>query len=432
MKRSITPLLFALLFEVALLIVFGLITLITFGYANSNLDVWTNFGLLQYANQDGFALFLFFFSSAFQYVIFIYLALEAVLFLARTALKAIIGGMEKYTQKPQDKWRERSKKISTIGLYKRLGITNQKRAILSYVVVISVMFLSGFVGRTILKANDSLVYRTIETINLYKEERIENFRDQIDYQQKFNVIIEAPFANIHLYQVKQSVDAKFYFLYDDIAIKDQFDLTIDLENFLIVFTLNTDQTTYEKYVDPVLPSIEIYLPEWLQIDLVSIQLHHGGLIRVDYLPFQDLVIQASNAIVDVRNQTTQAPHLIDVTLVQSQLSIQLETIEEVRIQANQSKVMLRSKNITQQLHLSLTQQSEGRLYQNTIQDMQITSHDSTLQLIEVYAKTALMDCHNSTVYFSNGIASYPYDKIVILTENTKLDVRGIPYDTTRE
>lgn len=433
MKRSIWPLITALIFELFLLLVFGIVVFITFGYASSNAIVWNDFALLRYSSgMESVWLFLVVFSQALQYLIFIYLAIEAMLYMIRSAGKAVIKGYEKFQGVEATKWRSRINKISTLGLYKAIKINTPKRGIITYVIVVALMFLTGLVGNAVLKNQDSLVYRTMKTINLYSEEEIVDFTPSINEEDVFDIIIHAGMANIHLYQIKQTSQAKFYLLYDEVQIKDQYLFDIDLDTKTITASVNLTQANYEKYVDPVIPSLEFYLPEWLKLGTITLVLEYGGIIRLDYIHFQNLDLQANHSEIHVRNQTEFLANTITLEAHHSKVTLQIDRVKELQLTLNHTYFSGRLRVIDETLAINAWNHAEVLMFQSTIANLEIQMWDSSLQLIETYPKTALIEVFRSQVYFSNGQSQYPYESILILPYDSNLQIRGVLYDTTRD
>ncbi len=432
MKRSIWPLLTAFIFELFLLLVFGIVVFITFGYASSNAVVWNDFGLLQYTSGiESFWLFLVVFSQALQYVIFIYLAIEAMLYMIRSAGKAVIKGYEKFQGVEMTKWRTRVNKISTLGFYKAIKINTPKRGIIAYVIVVALMFLSGVVGNAVLKNQESLVYRTMKTINLHSEEEIVDFTSSINEDDVFDITVQAGMANIHLYQIKESSQAKFYLLYDEVQVKDNYQFEIDYPAKTITAVVNESQSSYEKYVDAVIPSLEFYLPEWLKLGTITIILEFGGVIRLDYIHFQNLNLSAKHSEIHVRNQTGFLANSLSLNAEYSRATIQIDRITSLDITLNHSYFNGRLRVIDETLAMNAWNDSEVLMFQSTIANLEMQIWDSSLQLIESYPKTALLEVFRSQVYFSNGQSQYPYESITILNYESDLQIRGVQYDTTR-
>ncbi len=432
MKRSIWPLLTAFIFELFLLLVFGIVVFITFGYASSNAVVWNDFGLLQYTSgMETFWLFLVVFSQALQYVIFIYLAIEAMLYMIRSAGKAVIKGYEKFQGVEMTKWRTRVNKISTLGFYKAIKINTPKRGIITYVIVVALMFLSGVVGNAVLKNQESLVYRTMKTINLHSEEEIVDFTSSINEDDVFDITVQAGMANIHLYQIKESSQAKFYLLYDEIQVKDNYQFDIDYTAKTITAVVNETQSNYEKYVDAVIPSLEFYLPEWLKLGTITVILEFGGVIRLDYIHFQNLNLSAKHSEIHVRNQTGFLANSLSLHAEYSRATIQIDRITSLDITLNHSYFNGRLRVIDETLAMNAWNDSEVLMFQSTIANLEMQIWDSSLQLIESYPKTALLEVFRSQVYFSNGQSQYPYESITILNYESDLQIRGVQYDTTR-
>jgi|GEM_PF-3571546 len=431
MKRSIWPLVTALVFELFLLLVFGIVVFITFGYASSNAVLWNDFGLLRYTSGvESFWLFLVVFSQALQYVIFLYLAMEAMLYMIRSAGKAVIKGYEKFQGVEATKWRARISKISTLGFYKAIKINTPKRGIITYVVVVALMFLTGLVGNAVLKNQDSLVYRTMKTINLYSEEEIVDFTPSINADDEFDITIHAGMANIHLYQIKEASEAKFYLLYDEVQVKDNYQFEIDYDAKTITATVNDTQDSYEKYVDAVIPSLEFYLPEWLKLGTITIVLDFGGIIRLDYIHFQDLHLSATHSEIHVRNQTGFLANSLTLTAEYSRATIQIDRVKSLDITLNHSYFNGRLRVIDETLSMNAWNDSEVLMFQSTIASLDMQIWDSSLQLIETYPKTALIEVFRSQVYFSNGQSQYPYESVIINHYESDLQIRGVQYDTT--
>jgi hypothetical protein len=433
MKKNIWPLIGALFLELFLLLVFGLLAVISMGYIVSNVIVWTNFSILQFASGwDAFWMFWVFFSDALLYVILVFMFVEIGLYLLRTSGKVIVKGYEKYSGKIQDKWANRFKSMSLLVLFRLIKINTVKRGIIAYVSIIVLMLLSGFIGKTVLTGKNALIYRAFETINLYSHLEEVDFTPSINDDQVFDLLIEGGVANIHLYQVKESSKAKFYLLYDDEQIKDAYEFEIDYINQTITARLNLDQESYTRYVDSVLPSLEFYLPEWLKLDHIRIDIHTAGNVTIDYLKYDSIEIDASKSEIYLRTLSGVTPSLIQINAFESKLNLQVDQVDQLHVSLRSTEANIRIRVVNQEMVLQLIEQSRVFMFQSTIVSLNAVANNSVLELREVYPTQVAIQLTSSTLYYVNGQSTYPYGVFSIEQTLSKVTTQGVPYDSSSE
>lgn len=432
-KKNYGVILGALTLEILLIALLFLAGLFFFSYFEANLIVWENFSILAFAaGWDRFWMMLYLASDALLFVILIFLFLEVVLFLIRTAAKTVFKAVEKTLGASQDKALGIIKKISLLTLFRAMKINTVKKGIIAYVIVIALMLLSGWIPKQVLQSREALVYRTFETKNLFSKVDAPDFSAEIDSRMPFDVVIQGGVANVHLYQVSDTTEAKLYLLYDEERVLSDYSFTIDRENGRLTILVNQTQTSYEPYVDWVLPSVEVYLPDQLVIDDVQIDVQTHGSVAVDYLQFQSIDVSMKEGELYVRQTKDQAALIARIEAVNAQVTLQFERVGELTLVLNGTRANVRVKAIDHALTIDAIHESDLFMYQISAESIDARFADSIVQLREVYAPTILLDATNTSLTFVNGLSSYPYLTVDLTLVGGSASLRGLPDDAQGE
>jgi hypothetical protein len=430
MNKRILPLIGAFLIELVLLLLFGLLALFSISYFVANINVWTDYSVLQYASDgDRFWMFLFLTSDAMLYVILGLLFLEVGLLLIRTSGKVVFKAIEQYSGTKQTVWFERWKKISLLTLIKLVKLNTLKKGLIAYFAVIAVMLLSGWVGKQALVSRDALVYRTFETKNLYSELDAPDFAAEIETDVVYDIQIEAGVGNVHLYQVSGTTEAKIYLLYDEEIVLTEYELTIDRDNHSIQIRLNNSQLSYAPYVDLVLPSVELYLPDGLMVGDVTIDVATYGTVSVDFLSFETIAIDMKGGELYLRQNQDQIAKSIAVSAEDAKVTIQIDRVELLALTLSGSRANVRVRIVDTTLTLIAEASSDLFFYQASIAQFNATIADSIVELREVYATTTTLEVTNASLIYVNGVAAFPYGVFDLESVNSTINTRGTPDDS---
>ena len=321
------------------------------------------------------------------------------------------------------------KSISLITFFKAIKINTPKRSIIAYVILMAVVFGSGWIAKTVLKANDSLVYRSYEIINLYSDEQIIDFQDELTDDQQYQILIDTDVANIHLYTVSSTTDAKFYFLYDTNEQKSAY--SIDIDEDLNIITVNLDQDTfgYERYVDPVLPSIEIYLPSTIKIDLIDVSISQYGSLTMEYVTFQDLKVKGYQADITITGEGIRVDS-IDIDQYLGDLQLILDHSNDVFLKLDQVEGTIRLNLIENSLNIESIF-SDLFIYQIDSKTIDILATDSSLELREVVGVNHSMNLDTTQLLYVNSSGNNT-TIVTIVSTNSVLTLRGVTNDQESE
>lgn len=429
MKKKYGVILGALAAEVLLVALILLAGLFAFSYFEANLIVWQNFGILRYAvGADRFWMALYLSSDAMMFVILVFLFSEVVLLLVRTAAKIVFKAVEKVMGVDQNKALAIVKTISLLTLFRWLKVNTIKKGIITYVAVIALMLLSGWIPKAVLEQREALIFRTFETKNLHSKVDAPDFSAEITEQKSFDLVILGGVANVHVYQVSQTVEAKLYLLYDEARVLDDYTLSVDRVNGVIQIEVNRSQTTYIPYVDMVLPSVELYLPSDLAIRDVIIEVETHGSVVVDYLKFETLDIEMKKGDLNVRQVKDSIAKSATITAVDARLTVQFERVESLTLTLIGTRANVRARAIDHALTIQATDGSDLFMYQISAERLDAVFADSTVQFREMYAPTIVVDSGDTSFLFVNGLSSYPYLSVEIRHEGGELTLRGLPDD----
>ncbi len=429
-SKNIKTILVTLLIEIILAAVLTLATVLIVGYIIVNLETLTNLSFMKYAYRwEKFWIFIFYLSDLLFYIIISLIFIELILFVLRKMILTGIKAVETIKNVEFKKAQEVVKTISLISIFKAMKINTPKRSIIAYVILMVVVFGSGWLAKTVLKANDSLVYRSYEIINLYNEEQIIDFKEELTDDQRYQILIDSDVANIHLYTVSNTTDAKFYYLYDTEAQKQAYTIDIDEVNNIITIHLDQNLTSYERFVDPVLPSIEIYLPSTIKIDLIDVSIAMYGSLTMEYVTFGDLVVDSYHADLTITGEGVRVGS-VDINQYEGDLQLIIDHSDDVTLKLEQVEASVRLNLIENQLLID-SLYSDLFFYQTDALSIGVTSLESSLELREVVGDTVTMNLDKSELLYVNSSGNMT-TVATIVSKDSVLTLRGVTNDQDSE
>ncbi len=400
------------------------------GYIVVNLETFTNLSLVNYAvGWEKFWVFVFYFSDLMFYFIISLIFIELILFVLRRMILRGIKAVETIKAVEFPKAIEIVKSISLISVFKAIRINTPKRSIIAYVILMAVVFGSGWISKTVLKAYDSLVYRSYKIINLHSDEQIIDFQDELTDDQRYDIIINTDVANIHLYTVSNTTEAKFYFLYDTETQKSAYSINVDQESNQIIIDLDQSLTNYEKYVDPVLPSIEIYLPSTIKIDLIDVSILTYGSLTMEYVTFGDLKVDSHNADLSITGEGVRV-NTIDITQYKGDLQLIIDHSDDVVLDLDKVDASVRLNLVENTLNVT-TVDTELFMYQTDATAIMVTAIDSSLEFREVIGDDILIDIDTCELLYVNTSGKNP-TVATIVSKNSVTTLRGVINDQESE
>lgn len=415
---------FLIILVLTALLVLGIIFMV--GYMEVNAGTFGQLSLVNFANgYEKIWVFVFYFSDVLFYIIISLLFFEMVLMILRTMIIRGIKTIEMIKKNDLKTIIDKVKIVSLISIFRAMKINTPKRGIIAYAVVMVLVFGSGWVAKTVLNSYDSLVYRSDKIINLYSDEKIVDFANEMTDTDLYDIIIDSDIVNVHIYSVANTNKAKFYYLYDTDEQKAAYTMTIDHELNQIHVVLNQNQDGYEKYVDPVLPSVEMYLPGLLKIDQVDINISIYGSVSMEYVTFSDLILETNLADISVKGEGMMVDS-VTVKQKMGKLALTFDHIGNVDLTIENVDASLRLNQITSSLLIDSIS-SDIFLYQTTANTITIDAVDSELELREVLGQNATITVVNSKLLYVNTKSENPAI-VRINSENSELTTKGIKYD----
>lgn len=398
--QKLSILLMTLLMEILFTALLTVIIVVIVGYVSVNIVFFDNFSIVGFANGwERFWIFLYFLSDVLYFVLLSLIFFEAALFAVRQIFIRAIKAIEKIQDKDFEKAQTVIKSVSLVTMFKWMKIDTMKRSIITYLIVIALVLGSGWLSKAVLKANDSPVYRAYEVLNLYTDDTIYDFTDELTAEQTYDITITSGVGNIHIYSVANSNEAKFYYLYDTEAQLTAYDLIVDKETDTITVHINEDQTLYERYVDPVLPSLEIYLPSSIHIGTITVDIAYYGALTMEYLAFAALKVDAKNADLSIKAQELTVG-TIDIRQTNGNLILNVDDAESVTLDLDTIDASIRLADIAMAMDLTANK-TNIFLYQTVAASIDITATDSQLELREVVSEDTSIDLLRSDLLYVN-------------------------------
>ncbi|MGD9909628.1 MAG: hypothetical protein AB7U79_03365 [Candidatus Izemoplasmatales bacterium] len=433
MKKGIFKKVFVMtLTEVLLSVLLFIVLIFSFSYVTTNLYAFTDLGILTYGSgAEVLWMALYLGTNSLFTLVIILVLLEIALFTLRMMAKVALNTISKVTGKENLKIDTFFKNLSIIALIKKIKIDNRKRAIIAYLVLMVLIFGVKLVTKSILSTTESNLYRVYENISLYHDTYTESLTDELDEGSGYTLIVNTSVGNIHLYTMSETTDMEVIYYYDTLLQKCTLDYQIDKDTNTIQINFNQAITTYEKYVDDLLPQIELYLPETLPINNVEVHVENYGTVAMEYFSATELnlFVNHANVNIDLPNNT------IDSYYIEAQNStIRINTNDTLYFDliANHSTANITLGDVKQTANFHLENESSFYLYQAIGYNLNFVSNNSILDIREVYATNLTIDTQNDDFTYLNGSPSNQPDSISVIIDGSKMNVKGLTYDSEGE
>lgn len=417
------------LIETVLFFVAFFIVIFGVSYFQANLFLFTDFSVLSYSVGWEKVLMSIYLGCNALFMIFISLiVIELVLFILRMMVKSVLSTYRYLSLKSTDKADLVVKKVSLITLFKWMRINSTKRAIITYIVLIVVIFGFKFVSEQIMKASDFFIYRVYENKHLYTQTDDYDFTNAIESMDEYTLQISSSVGNIHLYQMKDETQANFVYLYDETNQLASYSFIVDEIGKTITIVFNQSVNSYNEYSDTLRPQMELYLPEGLILNDVHLSIEVSGDIVVDYAGMNtlDIVAHDSEIYVSALNYVIEN---LSVDVESSKIRIQTRSLNIASFQLNDSEATLTLGEIYNDLSIEVMNESQLYLYNVDVDDLTINSSDSFLELREVYATTIIVHLNNDTFEHLNGSATDQPESYQIYQTESTVVLRGVESDS---
>lgn len=425
-KNIIKTVLVILIMEIVLAALLALAIIFTVGYMDINAGVFGQMNLVGYARgYEKLWVFIYYLSDILFYLIIALLFFELILLIIRTMVTRGLKAIETIRGNDLKRIIEKVKKVSLITFFKVIKINTPKRSIIAYAIVMALVFGSGWIAKTVLNAYDSLVYRSDKIINLYSDEVLIDFANETTDADQYTILIDSDIVNIHIYSVANTVEGKFYLLYDTPEQKEAYSLDVNKETNAIVINLDQNQESYQKYIDPVLPSVELYLPSTLKVNIVDVSITTYGSLTMEYLTFNDLIIDSRNADLSIKGEGMMVDS-INLTQYAGNLSLVFDNVESAHLDIEDVTATLRLNQISDDLVVDSVL-SKIFLYQTTAETLTLNGDESEFELREVAGVNAVVNITNSKLLYVNTTSQNPAS-VTIISENSEITTKGVKND----
>lgn len=425
-KNIIKTVLVILIMEIVLAALLALAIIFTVGYMDINAGVFGQMNLVGYARgYEKLWVFIYYLSDILFYLIIALLFFELILLIIRTMVTRGLKAIETIRGNDLKRIIEKVKKVSLITFFKAIKINTPKRSIIAYAIVMALVFGSGWIAKTVLNAYDSLVYRSDKIINLYSDEVLIDFANETTDADQYTILIDSDIVNIHIYSVANTVEGKFYLLYDTPEQKEAYSLDVNKETNAIVINLDQNQESYQKYIDPVLPSVELYLPSTLKVNIVDVSITTYGSLTMEYLTFNDLIIDSRNADLSIKGEGMMVDS-INLTQYAGNLSLVFDNVESAHLDIEDVTATLRLNQISDDLVVDSVL-SKIFLYQTTAETLTLNGDESEFELREVAGVNAVVNITNSKLLYVNTTSQNPAS-VTIISENSEITTKGVKND----
>jgi hypothetical protein len=427
-KANIIKIIGLAIIEVLLSILLFIVIVLSIGYIGNNLYLFTDLSVLQYGTGTGkFLMAVYLLSNIGFMVILSLIFIEIGLFTLRTMLIQFLKALEFIQNKKNTKTITLIKSISLISIFKAVKINTPKRSIIAYFSLLIIILGSGFIAKSILKAYDVQLYRVYETINLYHEITNVDFTTQIENGDTYNVFIETRSGNVHVYQVQDQSNVEFAYYYDTQEQLDTFTYNINKDTKTITIIFNPDITSYEEYIDPLIPSMELYLPDTLLIGNLTVNIIETGDFAMEYVNLDTLNLTANQGDISIiaNKNIIQNYHL---EIHDSKVRVNASSSDHVWLLLDNSDGTFQFGTVNYSVDIYMENASDLYLYNSVVVNFTIDSSNSNLELREVYTQNADITTNNDILYHKNGVQSRQPVSYIVHNTNSDIKISGVNYD----
>jgi hypothetical protein len=427
-KTNIIKILGLAIIEVLLSIILFIVIVLTMGYIGNNIYLFTDLSVLKFSSGTGkFLMAVYLLSNIGFMVILSLIFIEIGLFIIRTMVIQFLKALEFIQNRKYIKSITMIKSISLISIFKAFKINTPKRSIIAYFAIIIFILGSGFIAKSILKAYDVQVYRVYETINLYHEITNVDFTAQIDNEDTYNIFIETRSGNVHVYQVEDQTNVEFAFYYDTQEELDAFTYDINEDTKTITIVFNPDITNYEEYIDPLIPSMELYLPGALIIGNLTVNIIETGDFAIEYVDLDtlNLTVNQGDISITANKNNIQNYHL---EIHDSKIRVNAASSDHVWLLLDNSDGTFQFGTVNYSVDIFMENESDLYLYNLVVANFTINSANSNLELREVYSQYADITTNNDVYFHKNGVQSNQPSSYIVHNTNSDIKISGVNYD----
>jgi len=337
--------------------------------------------------------------------------------------------MEKTMNRPMEKPLAKIKKFSLATVFLGLKINNAKKGIIAYLVLIVVIFGSGFLAKTLLSNQSSLIYRTYVNENAAYEV-IDNLdmSNWIENDTAISIDIETGCGAIGVYQVDSTTDIRIVLLYDEIGEVQELTYSMDSTNDVLNVAFNETQSEYQKYVDVLYPTVEIYVPSALFIDDITINIAHYGNVAMQYVSAKSLDVTMQNGSFSIQ-QTQDFISNVSLVATNTKILLMQKYAINLDITAVNCEADIQVDEVNQVFSMNATQNSDIYAYSMSVASLVVQSDSSSIELREVYVENGDITLSQSTYFHANGTSGSTPLSYVISSSDSKITVRGFKYDS---
>ncbi len=428
-RNPVLILLKSAFFELLIGVALAILVLFSYYFLSANTAVFTDFSILAHsAGAARFWLSLYLGSDAGFLVVFALFLLEIALLCLRGFARVGAKAYEEWSGKDTAKAVAFLKKISLLYVFRILGVNTRTKAVIVYASVIALLLVPGWIAKAVLKSQEDLVYRShADYVHLESEDNALDFTAAIEADTTYDLVISANVGMVHLYTGDDDSFGHVYFLYDTESQKEAFSLSNDAENGVLTISFGPE-TDYERYVDPVLSSVEIFLPSNLPIGSVSVTIGAEGFLTVQYLDFASFSADVRGTDVSFIAQESEVG-TIDLDCTGGNLDFAVGTADSLRLELDGTQARGTATTLKGNLDARLLGGAYLYLYRTASAALAVDAADSSLELREVYAPAFDIAAAGGKVFIANSQKDYAYTAFVLeATDGCAVDAQGVPYD----
>lgn len=428
-RNPILILLKSALLELLIAAALAILVLFSVFFLSANTAVFTDFSILAYsAGAARFWLALYLGSDAGFLVVFALFLLEIGLLCLRGFARVGAKAYEEWSGKDASNAVTLIKKFSLLQVFKFLGVNTRTKAVIVYAAVIALLLVPGWIAKAVLKGQEDLVYRShADYVHLESEDNALDFTAAISAGTDYDIVITANVGMVHLYTGDADSFGHVYFLYDTQTQKDAFVLTNDAVDGVLTVAFGPE-ADYERYVDPVLSSVEIFLPSNLPIGSVTVTIGAEGFLTVQYLDFASFSADVTGTDVSFIAQEKEVGS-IDLVCTGGNLDFAVGTADSLRLELDGTQVRGTATTLKGNLDARLANGAYLYLYRTASATLAVDSADSSLEFREVYAPAIDIAAAGGRVFLANSQKDYAYSAFALeATDGCVVTAQGVPYD----
>ena len=399
-------------------------------YIKINVEKFSLFTFSKYVS--GYTKILVIFWGIIEFLIFltieILLFTELLLWIFRLNARNIIKILDNMTGKKHSP--KIINKISTITLFKLMGINTIKRGLIFGFSYIGVLYLSQFLLGRDFFLGKTLIYRTYQQTSPTRVESLHTDTEEIELKNKLipndtlKISIQGGNCFVYVdYRANQTYTGLVLeYNYDTDTQKNWYSYTFDDTTGELNVIIDNHDYVYQRYVDDLIPTIRVLVPKTHSVGRLEVEVDKSGYVMVGEFEVSREEYKVVNSTLSFNNSKKSITNL-SITANSSKISGDLALVENCIIDLTDTEMIL-NKAVIKSLDLKSNNSSVDFLNVSSGELLTINSKESTIRFTNVVFNDGEINLEKTILTYSNSKkdkVSYSF----IVDKESKLSLKNV-------